>query len=130
MRRRRAIALVLLAGGLALTMPGTAVAAPVIPGTETIALVTKKDGVGPHPVLRWKSVPDAAHYLLVVQTPKGDPYWSWQGAATRVRFGGGPLDAPERSEGASLTRKMVWLVMAFDDGGAVIASSAKRAISP
>jgi hypothetical protein len=29
-----------------------------------------------------------------------------------------------------LTRKMVWFVVAFDEAGAIIASSAKRKIAP
>jgi hypothetical protein len=119
-----------LAVTILVAVPSTAAADPVLPETEEIAQTTKKRGVGPHPVLRWKAVEAATRYLLVVQTPKGDPYWSWQGTETRVRFGGGPLDAPRNSDGATLTRKLVWFVVAFDTDGSIIASSAKRKIAP
>jgi hypothetical protein len=119
-----------LALALLVSTPGIAAADPVLPDTKEIKQATKKQGAGPHPVLGWKAVAGATRYLLVVQTPKGDPYWSWSGTETRVRLGGGPLDAPKNSPGATLTRKMVWFVVAFDDSGGIIASSAKRKITP
>ena len=115
---------------LAIAAPGIASGAPVLPDTKEITQTTKKTSAGRHPVLRWKTVSGAARYLLVVQTAKGDPYWSWSGTDTRVRFGGGPVDAPKDGPGATLTRKMVWFVVAFDDAGAILASSAKRSIAP
>jgi len=130
MTARRAAATIGLVCGLTLVTPAVATAAPVIPDTTTIKLTTKQSDAGPHPTLKWQAVDAAARYLLVVQTPKGDPYWSWQGIDTRVRFGGGPLDAPKNTEGATLTRKMMWFVLAFDDAGDLVASSAKRKLAP
>jgi len=121
---------VVLALALLVAAPGIAAADPVLPDTKEIKQTTKKQGAGHHPVLRWRAVSGATRYLLVVQTPKGDPYWSWSGTETRVRFGGGPLDAPKNSPGATLARKMVWFVVAFDDAGGIIASSGKRTIAP
>jgi len=69
-------------------------------------------------------------YLVVVQTPKGDPYWTWQGEETRVRFGGGPVGAAQTSDGASLTKKLVWFVVGLDAEGLSVASSPKRPIAP
>ena len=108
---------------------GVAAAKPVVPDTKAITLSTRKDDAGPHPVLRWKPVGGAAQYVVVVQTPKADPYWIWQGPETRVRFGGGPLDADDATEGAELVGTKVWFVLAYDDGGTLVASSAKRPIS-
>jgi hypothetical protein len=115
-------------GSFALGGPVTA--APVLPDTAPIRLTTPKSDLGSNPVLKWRSVRDAVSYLVVVQTPKGKPYWSWRGIEPRVRLGGGGDDAVEESEGASLQRRMMWFVVAFDADGAAIASSAKRPIAP
>jgi hypothetical protein len=129
MRRSRVVAAIVVAGTV-MVASLDASAAPVVPSTESLALRTPTDDLGAHPILRWKAVADADHYLVVVQTPKGAPYWTWQGADTRVRFGGGPLDAPEKSAGARLDKKKVWFVIAYGADGTVIASSAKRALAP
>jgi hypothetical protein len=128
--RARSTRAAVLALALLVATPGIAAADPVLPDTKEIKQTTKKQDAGRHPVLGWKAVSGAARYLLVVQTPKGNPYWSWEGTENRVRLGGGPLDAPNNSPGATLTRKMVWFVVAFDEAGAIIASSAKRTIAP
>ena len=125
--RRLLVAMAL--GAALITSAVPAAAKPVIAGTEKITQLTKKSGVGPHPILRWKKAKDAVRYLVVVQTPKGDPYWVWQGDATRVRLGGGPEDAPKKSDGASLTRKLVWFVVGLDEAGLSVASSDKRPIA-
>jgi hypothetical protein len=120
----------LFALGLWLATPTVVAAAPVIPDTDPVTLTTKQTEAGPHPILKWKPVDGASRYLLAVQTPNGDPYWTWSGTETKVRFGGGPLDAPKNTEGATLTRKMVWFVVALDDAGTLIASSEQRKIAP
>ena len=121
-----ALSLLLLAGPAAASVASR----PVIEDTKEITLTTKNDDLGAHPILKWKKVRGATTYIVVVQTPKGAPYWTWQGAETRVRFGGGPLDAPEETEGASLTSKKMWFVIAEDADGSIIASSDKRDIAP
>ena len=129
----RALAATVICGlVLALAAPRAASTAskPVISGTKEIHLSTKTDGVGAHPILRWKAAPGAATYQVVVQTPKGTPYWAARTTETKVRFGGGPLDAPKKTEGAALTTKRMWFVLGLDDAGAVVAASAKRPISP
>ena len=118
-----------MAAVIVLATPTSALAKPIIEGTKEIRLVTKTTEAGSHPVLRWKPVADSVEYRVVVQTRKGDPYWTWQGAETRVRFGGGPLDAAGRTEGAALSGKKLWFVVAFDASGAIVGSSAKRKIS-
>jgi hypothetical protein len=126
---RRALVCTVLA--LATLAAGSAAgAAPVLPDTAPIVLRTARNDAGPNPILQWKAARDAASYVVVVQTPKGRPYWTWRGTDTRVRLGGGGDGAVEDSEGASLQRRMVWFVVAFDADGTVIASSAKRPISP
>jgi hypothetical protein len=114
---------------LLLGAPTTALGKPLIAGTKEIRLVTTTTGAGSHPTLQWKPVRDAVEYRVVVQTPKGDPYWTWRGTETRIRFGGGPIDASKRTEGATLTGKKVWFVVAFDANGDAIGSSSKRKIA-
>jgi hypothetical protein len=127
----RRLAASIALGTVVLVAPGgVAAAKPVVPGEPEIKLTTRTTDAGPHPILKWKKVRDAEQYQVVVQTPKADPYWMWRGSETRVRFGGGPLDAPKKTEGATLTRKMVWFVYALDAEGDILASSSKRKIAP
>jgi len=116
-------------GALTLAAPD-ALAAPVLPATDHLTLRTPTNGGGAHPILRWQAARAADHYLVVVQTPDGDPFWTWQGAATRVRLGGGPLHARASSAGARLETKKVWFVLAFGADGAPVASSTKRSLRP
>lgn len=132
MRHRLASMLVSAALGTSVfvaTAP-SAVAKPAIPGVSAeITLRTPEDGVGRHPTLRWKAARDAESYVVVVQTRKGDPYWTWQGDKTSVRLGGGK--ATKRStQGAELAGRHVWFVLGLDADGAVVAASAKRPIKP
>ena len=134
MGRVRSRVVCVVAAALTCAVLGVATAAPVVAkpvlkGPE-IKLLAKQTGVGPHPILRWKAASGAARYLVVVQTPRGRPYWTWQGTETSVRFGGGPLDAPKNTEGASLVGSKVWFVIGFDAQGDAVASSGKRKISP
>jgi hypothetical protein len=117
---------------LALTVgaAGHAPAKPVVKGKPEIKLATKTTHAGPHPLLQWKPVTAATGYLVVVQTPKGDPYWTWQGGDTSVLLGAGAPTSPKQSEGASLVRKMRWFVIARNADGSIVASSAKRPIAP
>jgi hypothetical protein len=126
---RRALACTVVALAT-LTAGSAAGAAPVLPDTAPIGLRAAKNDAGPNPILQWKAARNAASYVVVVQTPKGRPYWTWRGSDTRVRLGGGGDGAVEDSEGASLQRRMVWFVVAFDAEGAAIASSEKRPIAP
>jgi hypothetical protein len=129
-RTRRVAAVVLLVAALGMTGALPAHAKPVLTGTPEIKLSTPTQDVGNHPVLRWRKVKGAALYVVVVQTPKGAPYWSWQGEATKIRLGGDSDDVVSNSEGASLERRMVWFVAALDGDGIPIASSARRTIAP
>jgi hypothetical protein len=126
------VAIAVLAAVALLTTPGVAAAKekPVMPGTRLIRLVTPTNDVGEHPTLRWKPANGVESYAVFVHTKRGDPYWTWQGDATHVRFGGDSPNAVKNSEGAALTTKRVWFVFGLDDEGTVIASSAKRKIAP
>src|SRR5262249_10310818 len=78
MRTLRIVAasiLVALAVAVASPAPATVTEKPVYPGAKLITLKTATSGVGAHPILRWKAVTGAAAYQVVVQTPKGQPYW-------------------------------------------------------
>lgn len=114
------------------TLPATAHGAskPVYPGAARISVRAPTTKAGDHPVLRWKSAAGVVAYQLVVQTPKGRPYWTARTTETAVRFGGGPLSSPQQTEGASLTAPMRWFVLGFDAEGHVVAASAKRPIAP
>jgi hypothetical protein len=126
---RKALLAVAFSAGLLGALPALPVAAAQSPATITIK--TKTHGVGAHPILQWKRVPDAHRYLLSVNTTKGEPYWSWTGSTTKVRFGGGPLASPGRgATGAVLKHKMRWFVIAFDDAGNIVAVSKPRLIAP
>ena len=121
-------ALILSATLGALATP--AFAKPVIGGTDKIVQTTKTKRAGSHPILRWKKARGATQYLVVVQTPDKKPYWTWQGTTTNVRLGGGPSKAPATSDGASLTTKLFWFVIALDAEGTAVASSERRPITP
>jgi hypothetical protein len=99
-------------------------------GADEISLKAKQNGAGAHPRLRWDDVEGATEYVVLVTRANGKPYWATSGAETEVRFGGGPLDAPDDSAGAALTKKMSWQVMAYDADGALVGSSSERPIAP
>jgi hypothetical protein len=103
---------------------------PVFPGAKPVNLTTKTKGVGAHPILRWKTVGGVTTYIVVVQTAKGAAYWSGRTTDSRLRFGGGPLNAPENAGAAELSKTMKWYVLGLDNAGDVVAASAKRPISP
>jgi hypothetical protein len=125
---RRTLGAVSIAAGLALSSGAASASAATKPNPITVQ--TKTRGVGAHPILQWKPVDGATRYVLSVNAKRGAPYWSWTGDSTRVRFGGGPIDAPDQAGGAALTREMRWFVVAFDDTGTVLAASKPRAIAP
>jgi hypothetical protein len=127
---RRAFVVAVVGAAVLVGASGSAAAKPLISGKPEIKLVTRTTHAGPHPVLQWKAANGATLYLVVVQSTKGVPYWTWQGDATTVRFGGASDSAPKRSEGATLARKMQWFVVAMDAQGSPIASSAKQKIAP
>jgi hypothetical protein len=132
-RRFRALAATAICGlvlAVAAQAPAAVARKPVYPGAKPITLKTPTSDVGPHPILRWKATVGVATYEVVVQTPKGTPYWAGRTTETQLRFGGGPLDAPKKTEGAALTRNEVWFVLGVDDAGVVVAASSKRPISP
>jgi hypothetical protein len=121
-------ACIVLAGS---SVPTAAAAGePIVDDTAEIRLLTKSSGGGAHPVLKWKPVAGTASYLVVVRTPGGTPFWTWQGSETSVRLGGGPESAADDTEGAALRTRMVWFVIAFDADRKAIASSVTRRIRP
>lgn len=128
----RTAATVVCSLALLLAVPASASTArkPVFPNAKPINLTTKTKHVGAHPILRWKAVGGVTTYVVVVQTSQGAAYWSGRTTDSRLRFGGGPLDAPKDAGAAELAKKMKWYVLGLDDAGDVVAASAQRAISP
>jgi hypothetical protein len=129
---RRVLTSVTLALAALVSVPASASAreGPVVPGVRSITLTTASKGLGAHPTLRWKPARGVTTYAVFVQSTKGQPYWSWRGAETRVRLGGGDANAVARSEGASLSRPRVWFVLGLDGSGAVVAASTRQRLEP
>jgi hypothetical protein len=108
----------------------TTTAAPgVLPGLAPLTLLTAGEGLGIRPILQWNAVDGAAQYVVVVNTPEGGPYWTWQGADTQVAFGGGPIDDQD-TIGARLISPKRWFVVALDEAGSPIAASDSVALGP
>ena len=130
--RRRVAASVMLAFAALVSVPESASARerPVVPDVRSITLTTASKGLGAHPTLRWKPARGVTTYVVFIQSTKGQPYWTWRGAETHVRLGGGDETAVARSEGAALTRPRDWFVLGLDGSGAVVAASARRHLEP
>jgi hypothetical protein len=99
-------------------------------GGTAIEQLTPEQGVGAYPLFEWTAVQGAARYMLFVFDTNGVMFWGWEGTATSVYLGG--LDQPPTpgSMGPALDGPMSWAVIAYDAGGSLIASSAKRPVSP
>ena len=136
MRTRRALVMLALAtivsgssvvaGANAVASASSMTGAPV----DDVKLLTAKQGGGIRPVLRWKPVPGATSYLLVVQDKQGRAYWSWQGTATEVPMGGGEKPSKPGSGGPRVAKGYRWIVSAFGADGELLAISKRRPISP
>jgi hypothetical protein len=106
---------------------------PVIAAKGIVAInqQTPTENVGAFPLFQWEAVPDAVHYMLVVKTAEGRPYWAWEGVETSVYLGGGDTPPPEDSLGPRLFEPlMTWTVFAFAADDTLIGSSPARPISP
>lgn len=108
---------------------GTSSTQPAVPGTALMELLTPSEGLGERPLLEWAPVAGAVLYQVTVLEPDGAPYWSWQGEAASVAFGGGPADDPDTSGARLLTAKS-WFVAAFDAAGDLLATSPIGRLEP
>jgi hypothetical protein len=100
---------------------------PFISGLVPIVQLTPLADGGPRPLLEWEPVEGAVRYDVTLYAPDGAGYWAWHGAETSVVVG--QLATAEQS-GPRVSPGMTWAVLALDEGGIPIASSAVRPISP
>lgn len=98
-------------------------------GLPLIAQTTAVSGGGPRPVLAWDAVEGADRYVVAVSAPDGRLYWAWTTADTSVPVGGLPR-LEEDAFGPAVSNGMNWSVLALDESGAVVATSAIRPIDP
>jgi hypothetical protein len=121
-------ALFVVVSGTAALPAGAHVQAPY--GLAPVKLQTRTSGVGVHPQLKWKAVPGAAQYRVVVRDTKKRPYWVWVGAANRVTVSATGKAVPKTSPvGPRIGKNYRWSVAAFDATGKPVALSKEQAIS-
>jgi hypothetical protein len=98
-------------------------------GLPDIEQLTATDSGGRRPLLEWAAHDGAMYYIVAVFSPSGEIYWGWRTSDTSVPVGGNPqLD--EDALGPAVSTGMTWSVIAFDETGDPVATSAIRPISP
>lgn len=124
------VAMALVTGlGIGLPAAGAAERGPY--GLAAVKLQTKTSGGGVHPVLKWKAVPNAAQYRVVVRDAKKRPYWAWLGTTPRVTVSATGKAVPKNlAFGPRVAKNYRWSVSAYDAAGRPIALSKEQVISP